>query len=411
MNAQAILLLIIAFEVFSFLLEQALLALNARNKRRDIDPAVADFYDESKYAQSMAYQAERTKLQMISASFSLALILPMLLYGGLGWLDGMLAAVIRPDLLRALAFFGLLALALDILTLPFQLYSTFVIEARFGFNKTTPLTFVGDKLKSWLLGSALGALILTALIFLINALGSGFWIVFSSIAAALSVLMVMFYTSLIVPLFNKLTPLPEGELRDAINSFAAKTAFPITGIFVINGSKRSTKANAYFSGLGAKKKIVLYDTLIEKHGIDELVAILAHEVGHYKRGHIAKSLAAQTVQIFAMMWLFSLFAASPGLSLALGADAYALHLNLLAFAMLFTPISLLAGLFFNWLSRKHEYEADAFAVEHTSAAAMGTALKRLSADNLSNMYPHRAYAAFYYSHPPLLDRLAALEAP
>ncbi len=403
--------MILVFEVLAFLLEQGLLLLNSRNKRRDIDPAVAGFYDESKYAESMAYQAERTKFEMVRASFVLALTLPILLYGGLGWLDGVLAAVIPSATIRALAFFGILGLALDIASLPFQLYSTFVIEARFGFNKTKPLTFVGDKLKSYLLGAVLGGLLITGLISLIGVLGSWFWIVFSAAAMAFSVLMVMFYTSLIVPLFNKLTPLPEGELRDAINVFAVKTKFPLTGIYVINGSKRSTKSNAYFSGLGPKKKIVLYDTLIEKHGIDELVAILAHEVGHYKKGHIAKSLALQAVQIFAMMWLFSLFVFSPGLSVALGSSGYALHLNLVAFALLFTPISLVLGLFLNWLSRKHEYEADAFAVEHTSAAAMGTALKRLSVDNLSNLYPHPAYAAFYYSHPPLLQRLAALSRP
>ncbi len=249
---------------------------------------------------------------------------------------------------------------------------------------------------------------LAGLIGLIALLGTWFWLVFSAAAMMFSVLMTMFYTSLIVPLFNKLTPLPEGELRDAINAFAEKTAFLLTGIYVLNGSKRSTKANAYFSGLGAKKKIVLYDTLIEKHGTEELVAILAHEVGHYRKRNIAKSLALQTVQIFAMMWLFSLFVFSPGLSLALGAEAHSLHLNLIAFAMLFTPISLVLGLLLNWKSRKDEYEADAFAVEHTSAAAMGTALKRLSVDNLSNLYPHPAYVAFYYSHPPLLRRLAVL---
>lgn len=307
-------------------------------------------------------------------------------------------------------FFGVVGLASDILTLPFQWYATFVIEERYGFNRTTLQTFITDKLKGYLLAALIGGGLLALLIYLVRAIGPDFWIWFALIASAFIVFMNMFYTSLIVPLFNKLTVLPEGELKSAISAFAEKVDFPLGNIYVIDGSKRSGKANAFFSGIGRKKKIVLYDTLIANHSIEELVAVLAHEVGHYKKKHIVWGLALSILQITFTLWILSLMVYNENLSFALGGAEYAIHLNLLAFAILFSPISGVAGLLMTWYSRKNEYEADAFARTHYSGPALANALKKLSVDSLSYLFPHPWYVFFHYSHPPLLKRLESIHA-
>ncbi len=296
-------------------------------------------------------------------------------------------------------------MASDILTIPFQWYSTFVIEEKYGFNKTTVKTFISDKLKGYMLGALIGGGLLGAMIYLVNTIGPNFWIWFAILATAFMLFMNMFYTTLILPLFNKLTPLADGELKTAIEDFSRKINFPITNIFVIDGSKRSKKANAFFSGIGKKKKIVLYDTLIANHTTEELVAVLAHEVGHYKKKHIVWSLVLSVVQIVFTLFVLSLMVFNENLSLALGGQAQAIHLNLLAFTILFSPISAVTGLFMNAYSRKNEFEADAFAKKAYSGKALADALKKLSVDNLSNLYPHPAYVFFHYSHPPLLKRL------
>jgi STE24 endopeptidase len=305
----------------------------------------------------------------------------------------------------ALAFFGLLGLASDVLTLPFQWYGIFVIEEKYGFNKTTPKTFIADKLKGYVLAALIGGSLLALLIYLVEIIGQGFWIWFAAIAAIFMMLMNMFYTSLIVPLFNKLTPLPDGELKTAIEEFSRKISFPIANVFVIDGSKRSKKANAFFSGIGKKKKIVLYDTLIANHTTDELVAVLAHEVGHYKKKHIIWGYVLSVIQVAFTLFVLSLMVFNENLSLALGGHQQAIHLNLLAFAILFSPISGVTGLFMNLYSRKNEFEADAYAKETFEGRALGSALKKLSVDNLSNLFPHPVYVFFHYSHPPLLKRL------
>jgi STE24 endopeptidase len=408
-SPELILTIILIISIGSFIFDQALDYLNLKSQKEDISDEVAAFYDREKYIKSLAYHKEQTMFSFLTSSFSFALSLGMLLWGGFGWLDTFLRQYIQQETVLTLAFFAVLMIVSDILTTPFQLYSTFVIEEKYGFNKTTAKTFVLDKIKGYLLGAIVGGLLITVLLYLIQILGSNFWIWFALIAAGFILLVNMFYTSLILPLFNKLTPLPEGELKTAIEGFSKKVNFPLDNIFVIDGSKRSKKANAFFSGIGKKKKIVLYDTLIDNHTTEELVAVLAHEVGHFKKKHIIWSYCLSILQIVFTLFVLSRMVLNENVSLALGAHQLGIHLNLLAFGILFSPISGITGIFMNIYSRKNEFEADAYARETYEAAPMISALKKLSVDSLSDLYPHPLYVFFHYSHPPLLQRLEALK--
>lgn len=408
MTPQTILYIIIAISAISYVFGELLDYINLKAQRSDIPDDIASFYDRTKYLKSLAYHKELSRFGFLTSGFSFLLSMGMLLAGGFGWLDSILRPIIDNQIILALAFFGILMVASDILTIPFQLYSTFVIEEKYGFNKTTVKTFIVDKIKGYFLGAIIGAPLLALLIYLIQVIGPSFWIWFALVAGAFIFFMNMFYTSLILPMFNKLTPLPDGELKTAIEAFSAKVKFPLDNIFVIDGSKRSNKANAFFSGIGKKKKIVLYDTLIERHTTDELVAVLAHEVGHFKKKHIVWGFVFSIAQVFFTLFVLSLMVYNENLSLALGGAQQAIHLNLIAFAILFAPISGITGLFMSMYSRKNEFEADAYARETYSGPALAGALKRLSVDSLSNLYPHPWYVFFHYSHPPLLTRLEAI---
>ena len=410
MEPQVILAIILAISVVSYLFDQLLDYINLKSLRTDIPDSVAGFYDRSRYVKSLDYHKELTRFSFISSGFFFAVSIAMLLTGGFGFVDDILRAYVHHPVLLALIFFAILILASDILGLPFQLYSTFVVEEKYGFNKTTVRTFFADKLKGYLLAALIGAPLLAVLIYLIRTIGPDFWIWFAFIASAFILFMNMFYTTLIVPLFNKLTPLPDGELKTRIQEFARKVDFPLDNIFVIDGSKRSSKANAFFSGIGGKKKIVLYDTLIEKHTPEELVAVLAHEVGHFKKKHVIVGLGLSVLQVFLTMFILSLMVYNEDLSLALGGSQLSIHLNLIAFSILFAPISAVTGLFMTMYSRRNEFEADAYARETYSGPALADALKKLSVDSLSNLYPHPLYVFFHYSHPPLLKRLDAIKA-
>jgi STE24 endopeptidase len=408
MNPQAILYIILTISAISYVFDQVLDYMNLRHQRSDIPDEIASFYDRTKYLKSLEYHKELTKFSFLTSAFSFVVSFAMLLFGGFGWLDDLLRALIENEIILAILFFGILMFASDILTIPFQLYSTFVIEEKYGFNKTTVKTFILDKLKSYLLAAVIGAPILALLIYLIQEIGPGFWIWFALVASLLILFINMFYTSFILPLFNKLTPLPDGELKASIENFARKVNFPLDNIFVIDGSKRSSKANAFFSGIGKKKKIVLYDTLINNHTTEELVAVLAHEVGHFKKKHIVWSFGLSIVQVFFTLFILSLMVYNENLSLALGGSQQSIHLNLIAFTILYSPISTITGLFMTMYSRKNEYEADAYAKQTFSGPALIQALKKLSVDSLSNLYPHPWYVFFHYSHPPLLKRLEAM---
>lgn len=408
MSPQFILALIIAITLVGYVFEQILDYANLRHQRQDIPDEVAAFYDRTKYLKALAYHRELTNFSFLTSAFGLIVSLIMLVTGGFGILDNFLQTLVAYDIVRALLFFGILMLASDIITLPFQIYATFVIEEKYGFNKTALKTFVTDKLKGYLLTAIIGGALLSLLLYLIQVLGQDFWIWFALIAAVVMLLVNMFYTSLILPLFNKLTPLPDGPLKNSIEAFSKKVMFPLDNIYVIDGSKRSSKANAFFSGIGKRKKIVLYDTLINNHTTEELVAVLAHEVGHFKKKHIVLTYVLAVIQIVFTLYILSLLVFNEQVSVALGGNSLSIPLNLVAFGILFSPVSAVTGLFMNMISRKNEFEADRYARETYNGDALSDALKKLSVDNLSNLYPHPLYVFFHYSHPPLLKRLEAI---
>lgn len=393
----------------NFILDQTLAYLNLSHLKSTIPSALKGIYEDDKYAQSQAYTKANTKFGFITETFSFILTFVVLKMGLLGQLNDALSISYNNPIVLALVFFGILFIASDVLNIPFSLYSTFVIEEKFGFNKTTLKTFVIDKLKGYVLTAVIGSVIISILLYLTTTIGENFWIYFWAVVSVLMVGINMFYTSLILPLFNKLTPLEDGELKTAITAYSQKIDFPLDNIYVIDGSKRSNKANAFFSGIGKKKKIVLYDTLINNHSIEELVAVLAHEVGHFKRKHIITTMILAVAQVGFMLFLLSKFAFNTELSQALGAKSYAMHLNLVAFTMMYAPISSITSILMNLLSRKNEFEADDYAAETYSSKALQVALKKLSVNNLSNLTPHPAVVFVSYSHPPMLARLENLE--
>lgn len=407
--SQVIFYIIIGLLLADFIFERFLEYLNSTRWSDQLPDEVRGIYDEKEYQKQQNYQKTNYRFSTISSSFSFILTFLMFLLAGFALVDSWALSVSANPILTALVFFGILLLASDLLTTPFSVYDTFVIEEKFGFNKTTPKTFVLDKLKGYLLGAVIGGGLLALIVYLYLLTTTSFWIYTWIVITAFSVFMVLFYSNLIVPLFNKQTPLPEGELKTAIEAFASKVGFKLDNIYVIDGSKRSTKANAYFTGFGAKKRIVLYDTLINDMTTNELVAVLAHEIGHYKKHHVIWSLLLGILQTGVTLFLFSLFVGSPDLSAALGVAKPSFHIGLIAFGILYSPISLVTGLFMNIFSRKNEYQADAFAAEHFDAGELASALKKLSVKNLSNLRPHPAYVFFHYSHPTLLQRLSALK--
>lgn len=410
MNPTTVLSIIIVIVLADYLLESVLSFLNCRSIATELPDEVRGIYSEEKYQQSQEYKRANCRFELVTGGLKVVILLALLMGGGFAFIDGVVRGMVRGELLVSLLFFGVLFFGSEILFLPFALYHTFVLEERFAFNKTIWLTFITDKLKGWFLIILLGGPLLAAVIWFYQVTQGLFWIYTWLLMGGFMIFMAMFYSTLIVPLFNKQTPLEQGELRDAIEAFSVKAGFELDNVFVIDGSRRSTKANAYFSGLGAKKRIVLYDTLIKDLSVEELVAVLAHEIGHYKKKHTIKGIVAALCQTGIMLYILSLFIANPVLSKALGADIHSFHLALISFSLLYSPLSTVMGLAMNGLSRKNEYEADRFAARHFNGASLGAALKKLSVNNLSNLTPHPLYVFFHYSHPPLLQRLRAMAA-
>lgn len=407
--AETLFIIIIAILVFDFLFDRLIDYLNATRWSNLLPDELKGIYDEEKYRKSQNYQKENTRFRLLTSSFGFLLILAFLLLGGFAFIDGWVRQFTEHPILMALLFFAIIGLASDLLSIPFDLYDTFVIEEKYGFNRTTPKTWITDKLKGWLIAAVLGGGLLAAFVGFYAFAGKFFWLYAWLFLTGFSIFMTMFYSTLIVPIFNKQTPLEQGELRQAIEDFARKAGFRLDNIFVIDGSKRSSKANAYFAGLGAKKRIVLYDTLIQEHTTEELVAVLAHEVGHYKKKHIIKGMVVSVLHTGLMLYLLGLFINQPVLSMALGVEQSSFHIGIIAFGLLYSPVSTLLGIAGNWMSRKHEYEADAFAAREYHPKPLQTALKKLSVNNLSNLRPHPLHVFINYSHPPLLQRLHHLE--
>lgn len=409
MNPESLKYLLLGVVVFGFLLGKILSYLNVKRPVPPIPRTLEGHLDAEKLLQSKAYQTENYRFGLVSGLISFTLSVLMIWYGWFGDIDLWVGAWTANPILHSLLFFAVIFIASDIISLPFDYYSTFVIEEKYGFNKTSIATFFMDKAKGYVLAILIGGALLGLFLWLIQWMGKDFWWVFWIVAALFMVVVNVFYTSWILPLFNKLSPLEDGALKDKILAYAQSVAFPLDNIFVMDGSKRSAKANAFFSGFGKRKKVVLYDTLVEQHSEEELLAVLAHEVGHFKKKHILLGLAISVAQTGLMLFLLAQFVFSESLSLALGGAEWSVQLNLIAFGMLFSPISTVLGVAMNWLSRKNEFEADAYAKDTFAGAPLAAALKTLSVKTLSNINPHPWYVFVNYSHPPLLQRLERLE--
>jgi STE24 endopeptidase len=410
MTSTTLFYIIISILIINFIIDKILDSLNAKHFNDELPPELQDVYDDDEYKRSQKYKATNQRFSNITSGFSLVITLAFFFLDGFEFVDNIARSYSSNSIVIALLFFGIIMLASDIITTPFAYYKTFVIEERFGFNKTTKKTFILDKIKGWVMMIILGGGILALIIWFYEATGEHFWLYAWALVTAFSVFMNMFYSRLIVPLFNKQTPLEDGELKTKISDYAKTVGFKLSKIFVIDGSKRSTKANAYFSGFGSEKRVTLYDTLINDLEDEEIVAVLAHEVGHYKKKHIIYNLFSSIVLTGLTLYILSLLVSNPLLSSALGVEIQSFHVGLIAFTLLYSPISEVTGLIMNILSRKFEYQADNYAKRTYADEPLITSLKKLSKNSLSNLTPHPAYVFMHYSHPTLLQRIKNLRA-
>ncbi len=408
MGAREILMVMLIIVSADFVIERILSWLNLKSAKSPIPKELEGIYDEARYEKSQQYNRTVSRFGMLTGTLSFIVTFLALLLGWFGMLDQWVRGFFANEITISLMFFGAIFLISEIIGTPFSFYQNFVIEEKFGFNKMTKKTFWMDKLKGMVLTVILGGLLLVALLYLVQLMGTSFWIYFWAIITAFVLFMNVFYTSWILPLFNKLTPMEDGELYQSIKSYSDKVKFPLKNIFVMDGSKRSSKGNAFFSGFGKRKKVVLFDTLVEKHSVDELTAVFAHEVGHFKKKHIVFTTIVSILTTGLMLYLLSLMIFNKEVSLAMGGSDSAIHLNILAFGILFTPVSRILGILGNLLSRKYEYEADRYADQTYSGKPLITALKTMSSDHLTNLTPHPAYVFMNYSHPTLLQRVRAL---
>jgi STE24 endopeptidase len=409
MTPKLLFYILIAIICIKFIFDTILNYLNSKHFEDTIPIELDGIYNKNEYLKSQQYKKANYKFSFITSLFSVSTTLLFIIFNGFAFVDGLAKNISENNIIITLTFFGIIIFASDILHTPFSYYKTFVIEEKFGFNKSTIKTFILDKIKSWLMMLIIGGGILALITWFYQLTTTLFWIYAWILISVFTLFMNLFYSKLIVPLFNKQKPLASGELKNEIESFAKKIGFKLNNIFVIDGSKRSTKANAYFSGFGSQKRITLYDTLINDLTNDEIVAVLAHEVGHYKRKHIIYNLIASIILTGFTLYLLSLMVGNIYLSQALGVQSASFHIGLIAFGILYSPISEITNYLMNMLSRKFEYEADDYAKNNYNANALISSLKKLSKNSLSNLTPHNLYVKFHYSHPTLLQRILNLK--
>jgi len=409
MNPNTLFYILIAFIIIDFVVDKIIDHLNAKHFDDKVPEELADVYDEKEYLKSQAYKKENYKFSIYISTFSIVVTLAFFLFKGFAWVDQIARNITDNEIFVTLIFFGIIMLANDFISTPFSYYQTFVIEEKYGFNKSSKKLFFTDKIKGWLLTILIGGGILALIAWFYQKTGDQFWIYTWVFIAVFSIFMTLFYSSLIVPLFNKQTPLENGELRSKIEDFAKKVGFKLDNIFVIDGSKRSTKANAYFSGFGPKKRIVLYDTLINDLETNEIIGVLAHEVGHYKKKHVFVNMLLSILLTGLTLYILSLLIGNSILSQALSVEKPSFHIGLIAFGVLYSPISEITGIIMNYISRKFEYQADDFAKENYDADSLISSLKKLSKNSLSNLTPHKANVFVHYSHPTLLQRVLNLK--
>ena len=408
-NPETLFNVLITIIVLNFLKDSILDYLNSTYFNNEIPEIIGDIYDNEKYLKSQEYKKTQYKFNRISSIYSLLILLLFFYFDGFLIVDNYCRSLFDSEIVISLSFFGIIYFGNDILSIPFSLYYTFIIEERFGFNKTSFKTFITDKLKSWLLTILFGGGILSFIIFQFESIGQNFWIVAWIFMSILTVLINGLYAQVIVPLFNKQTKLEDGELKSEIEKYSKKVGFNLSNIFVIDGSKRSTKANAYFSGFGKQKRVTLFDTLINKLNKEQIVAVIAHEIGHYKKNHIIFNLLFSIIQTGIMLYILSLLIYMPIFSEALNIENHSFHIALVTFSILYTPVSEISSIIFNLFSRKFEYEADEYADKSFDGKYLIQALKVLTKDSLSNLTPHPKYVWWHYSHPTLLERINQLQ--
>jgi len=411
MTPETLFYLFVAFIVIEFFIEKYLDYINAKHYNDNLPDELKDVFNKDTYAKSQAYKMANYRYELISSTIMFIAILLFLFFEGFAWLDSLVKTFSSDSFWQSIIYFAILLIVSSLISLPFSYYHTFVIEEKFGFNRSTKTLFFKDQIKSLLISLVFAGLLLFAFIWFYQQTGSKFWMYAWLVFAGFSTFINMFYTSLIVPLFNKLSPLPDGELKEKLHNLAHKTNYNLSQIYVLDGSKRSSKANAYFSGFGPKKKVVLYDTLINDLTPDEITTVLAHEIGHYKHRHILFNLFLSLIVTGLMLYLLSLIIDSDTMAQALGVVKANFHINLIAFALLFTPVSFILGLITNYISRRFEYQADAFAKQYHNSKDLISGLKKLSRKSLSNLTPHPWYVWAHYSHPTLLQRIKALNLP
>jgi len=409
MSPQIVFYILIGIIIVKFLFDTYLNYINSTHFNDIIPKELEGVYNEGEYLKSQEYKKENYQFSLYTSLFSIITTLLFFIFDGFAIIDTIARSFTNNTILITLIFFGIIVFASDLLTLPFSYYKTFVIEEKFGFNKMSNKTFVFDKIKGWVMMVIVGGGILALITWFYQLTTSSFWLYTWALISFFTIFMNLFYSKLIVPLFNKQTPLEDGELKNTIENFATKIGFKLNNIFVIDGSKRSTKANAYFSGFGSQKRITLFDTLINDLETDEIVAVLAHEVGHYKRKHVIYNLLLSIILTGFTFFVLSLLVGNTTLSQALGVASPSFHIGLIAFAILYSPISEITSLFMNALSRKFEYQADNYAKEKFSAEALISSLKKLSKNSLSNLTPHPLYVKIHYSHPTLFQRILNLK--
>lgn len=400
-TSELLLLGIVLFLLIDFALGSIIDYLNEGSKAKPLSLQGAQIYGPDEYAKSLEYGSAKYRVELFTSVISTAVMLSAIILGAFAWLDQAIRDRLSSDLLVTVIFIGLLIVVSMLGNLPVSYYSTFVVEEKFGFNKSTKSLFFQDALKQLLISLAVGLPLLYAVAWIYQELQAQFWIVAWILFALFSLFMFIFGTRIFLPMFNKLKPLPDGELRTAVEDYCKTQGFPLSKLYEMDASKRSTKLNAFFSGMGKVKIIGLYDTLIEKLTVKETVAVLAHEVGHYKRKHVYTMFAFSNLQTLIILSLMGWLLGNPNLSKALGSDRPSFHLSMLAFFLLFTPLSTLLGLINNSFSRHNEYQADQYSIDTYPGARehMFSALKKLSRESLSNLNPHPVYVAVHYSHP------------
>lgn len=393
----------------TFFIKLAANILNLKAAGEVLPDEFRDVYDREAYEKSQNYLHHSTVFSLVTATFDLVVLLVFWFAGGFNYLDLVVRALGFSPLLTGIVYIGILLFLQGLVSLPFSIYHTFVLEEKYGFNKTSPLTFISDKLKGIFLGLVLGTPVLAGLLWFFENTGSLAW-VWAWLAVALFGFVLQYAApTLIMPLFNKFTPLEDGELKSAIMDYARSVAFPLSGIFVIDGSKRSAKANAFFTGFGKQKRIALFDTLIENHTVRELVAVLAHEIGHYKKKHIIIAMCLSFINMGIVFFLLSVFLNNRLLFDAFYMDDLSVYASLLFFSLLYSPVEFILSVLLQFLSRRHEFQADRYAVQtYSGGANLVEALKKLSRKNLSNLTPHPFFVFLNYSHPPVLQRIECI---